>query len=165
MEEQQAASTEEQNREAAEELNLDPRHLRERRYEAEQVYTDRCPELELFTAGAARRKKARQAAETAERSGMLQELRFLPQSQTPWQAEVQAKAEAMGLFAVPRAVSYLREPAKRREKVPLSTVTLCGVGLLLLLISLWQWLRFQRADRQKATKDGDRGDDLQQYGK
>ena len=48
--------------EQPEALQLDPQHLRERDYEAAQAYTDRCPELPLFTEASDKQREARQAA-------------------------------------------------------------------------------------------------------
>ena len=63
--------------EQPEALQLDPQHLRERDYEAEQAYTDRCPDLPLFTEDSDKQREARQAAKAAERESLLQGLCFL----------------------------------------------------------------------------------------
>ena len=79
--------------EQPEALQLDPQHLRERDYEAEQAYTDRCPDLPLFTEGSDKQREARQAAKAAERESLLQGLRFLPETASSPQAE---RARACG---------------------------------------------------------------------
>ena len=86
--------------EQPEALQLDPQHLRERDYEAAQAYTDRCPELPLFTEASDKQREARQAAKAAERESLLQGLCFLPETASSRQAELQKRSEAAGLFAV-----------------------------------------------------------------
>ena len=66
--------------EQPEALQLDPQHLRERDYEAAQAYTDRCPDLPLFTEASDKQREARQAAKAAERESLLQGLCFLPET-------------------------------------------------------------------------------------
>ena len=127
--------------EQPEALQLDPQHLRERDYEAAQAYTDRCPDLPLFTETSDKQREARQAAKAAERESLLQGLRFLPETASSPQDEVQRKSEAAGLFAAPRTVSYVRTAAKRETENRLPGFALAGFALLCFFFGLRQLQR------------------------
>ena len=134
--------------EQPEALQLDPQHLREWDYEAAQAYTDRCPELPLFTEASDKQREARQAAKAAERESLLQGLRFLPETATSPQAELQRKSEAAGLFAAPRPVSYVRTVAKRETENRIPGFALAGFALLCFFCGLRQ---LQRAGRHRQS--------------
>ncbi|WP_308680792.1 hypothetical protein [Stomatobaculum longum] len=137
--------------EQPEALQLDPQHLRERDYEAEQAYTDRCPDLPLFTEGSDKQREARQAAKAAERESLLQGLRFLPETASSPQAELQKRSEAAGLFAAPRTVSYVRTAARGEAENRFPGFALAGFALLCFFLGLRQLHRAAR-HRQSAVK-------------
>lgn len=134
--------------EQPEALQLDPQHLRERDYEAEQAYTDRCPDLPLFTEGSDKQREARQAAKAAERESLLQGLRFLPETASSPQAELQKRSEAAGLFAAPRTVSYVRTAARGEAENRFPGFALAGFALLCFFCGLRQ---LQRAGHHRQS--------------
>lgn len=134
--------------EQPEALQLDPQHLRERDYEAAQAYTDRCPDLPLFTEASDKQREARQAAKAAERESLLQGLRFLPETASSRQAELQKRSEAAGLFAAPRTVSYARTAARGEAENRFPGFVLAGFALLCFFFGLRQ---LQRAGRHRQS--------------
>lgn len=145
--------------EQQEALQLDPQHLRERDYEAAQAYTDRCPDLPLFTETSDQQREAARAVKAAERQSLLQGLRFLPEAASSPQDEVQKKSEAAGLFAAPRTVSYARTAAKRETENRFPGFALAGFALFCFFFGLRQLQRdgrHRQSDRkaEEFEKDG-----------
>ena len=120
------------------ELHLNPASLRERAYEAEQAYTDRYPELDLFSEASAEKSALQRAEKRAAREELRVSLRL------------RAKTEAEQLFALPIQSGGLRTERASDYAEPVSAA----------LISLFALLGFGLACLKRGRSRKDVGESI-----
>ena len=130
------------------ELHLNPATLRERAYEAEQAYTDRYPELDLFSEASAEKSALQRAEKRAAREELRVSLRFMPKETQDSEANLRAKTEAEQLFALPLQSGGLRDGKTLADAEPVSAAL---IALFALLGFGLAW--FKRGKSRKDAED------------